>query len=235
MRNFGLNDTEVIASRGKYGTNRLTEQETESFWDKLKDNFNDPMIKILIVALTVNVTLVVLNYTGVIKGEEMAWYEPVGIAVAILLATFVSTFSEYRNENAFQKLQDEASKIKCKIYRNGEITELPIDDIVVEDAILLQPGDKTPADGLIIEGNIKVDQSVLNGESKEAEKTAAPENYHDEKSAMDFLNKHKVFRGSVVYSGNAVMRVSEVGDRSVYGQIAKELQTDDDRETPLKV
>ncbi|MDR0410614.1 MAG: calcium-translocating P-type ATPase, PMCA-type [Treponema sp.] len=235
MRDFGLNDADVAASRSKYGTNRLTEQETESFWDKLRDNFNDPMIKILIAALAINVTLVVLNATGVIKGEEMAWYEPVGIAVAILLATFVSTFSEYRNENAFQKLQDEASKIKCKIYRNGEIAELPIDDIVTDDAILLQPGDKVPADGLVIDGSIKVDQSVLNGESKEAEKNAAPEDYHDENANMDFLNKYKVFRGSVVYSGNAVMRVSVVGDRSVYGQIAKELQTDDDRETPLKV
>ncbi|MDR1215993.1 MAG: calcium-translocating P-type ATPase, PMCA-type [Treponema sp.] len=235
MRTFGLNDAEVAASQSKYGTNRLTEQETENFWDKLKDNFNDPMIKILIAALAINVTLVVLNYTGVIKGEEMAWYEPVGIAVAILLATFVSTFSEYRNENVFQKLQDEASRIKCKIYRNGGIVELPIDDIVVDDAILLQPGDKVPADGLIIDGNIKVDQSVLNGESKEAEKNAIPEDYHDENANMDFLNKYKAFRGSVVYSGNAVMQVSVVGDRSVYGQIAKELQIDDERESPLKV
>jgi calcium-translocating P-type ATPase len=235
MRNFGLDDAEVAASRSKYGANRLTEQKTEGFWDKLKGNFNDPMIKILIAALAVNVTLVILNYTGVVKGEEMAWYEPVGIAVAILLATFVSTFSEYRNENVFQQLQEEASRIKCKIYRNGGIVELPIDDIVVNDAILLQPGDKVPADGLIIDGSVKVDQSVLNGESKEAEKKAMPDGYHEEGAGMDFLNEYKAFRGSVVYSGNAVMQVSVVGDHSVYGQIAKELQTDDDRETPLKV
>jgi calcium-translocating P-type ATPase len=235
MLNFGLNDDEVAASKQRYGNNRLTEQEVESFWDKLKGNFGDPMIKILVVALIINVVLVIGSYAGWIAGEEMAWYEPVGIAIAILLATFVSTFSEYRNENAFQKLQEEASRIKCKIYRNGEIVEIPIDDIVVDDAILLQPGDKIPADGLIIEGNVKVDQSVLNGESKEAEKTAIPENYADENTSMDFLNKHKVFRGSVVYSGNSVMKVSVVGDRSVYGQIAKELQTDDDRDSPLKV
>ncbi len=231
----GLTDAEVAASKEKYGTNKLTEQETESFWDKLKANFSDPMIKILLVALAINVVLVVGSNMGWIDGEKMEWYEPVGIAIAILLATLVSTFSEYRNENAFQKLQEEASRIKCKIYRNGAVVEVPIDDIVLGDAVLLQPGDKIPADGVMIDGNIKVDQSVLNGESKEADKIPIPADYKDEDAAMDFLNKYKVFRGSVVYSGNAVMQVSVVGDKSVYGQIAKELQTNEDRETPLKV
>jgi calcium-translocating P-type ATPase len=234
MSNFGLTDAEVTASKEQYGTNRLTEQEIEGFWQKLKDNFGDPMIKILCVALAINVILVIGSYSGWIE-DEMAWYEPVGIAVAILLATLVSTFSEYRNENAFQKLQEEASKIKCKLYRNGQIVEIPIDDIVVGDGVLLQPGDKIPADGVIIDGAIKVDQSVLNGESKEAAKSPIPVDYKDEAAAMDFLNPYKVFRGSVVYTGNAVMQVRVVGDGSVYGQIAKELQTDDDRDTPLKV
>jgi calcium-translocating P-type ATPase len=231
---FGLTDQEVAASKQKYGDNRLTEQKTEGFLEKLKSNFKDPMIKILIVALAINVILVVGSYTGFIE-DKMAWYEPVGIAVAIILATLVSTFSEYRNENAFQKLQEEASKIKCKVYRNGEITEIAIDDIVKGDAILLQAGDKVPADGVIIDGTVKVDQSVLNGESKEATKVTIPPGYKDEETAMDFLNQYKVFRGSVVYSGNTVMQVTVVGDKSVYGAIAKELQTDDERDTPLKV
>ena len=235
MNKFGLTDAEVASSKAQHGTNRLTEQESEGFWGKLKDNFGDPMIKILCVALFINVVLVVGAYVGFIQSDDLAWYEPIGIAVAILLATFVSTFSEYRNENAFQKLQDEASKILCKIYRNGNIAEISIDDIVVGDAILLQPGDKIPADGIIIDGAIKVDQSVLNGESKEASKVPAPQGFSTSGESMDFLNQHKVFRGSVVYSGNAVMQVTLVGDKSVYGQIAKELQIDDDRDTPLKV
>ena len=231
---FGLTDQEAFDSKAKYGDNRLTEQETEGFLEKLKNNLKDPMIKILIVALVINVILVISSYAGWVE-DEMAWYEPVGIAVAIALATLVSTFSEYRNENAFQKLQEEASKIKCKVYRNGEITELSIDEIVSKDAILLQAGDKVPADGIIIDGNLKVDQSVLNGESKEATKITIPPGYSDEETAMDFLNPYKVFRGSVVYSGNAVMEVTVVGDKSVYGAIAKELQNDDERDTPLKV
>ena len=98
MQTRGLSDEQVRASREKYGDNHLTEQASESFWDKLKGNFGDPMIKILCVALLINVVFAVLG--------QVAWYESVGIAAAVLLATFVSTFSEYKNENAFQKLQE---------------------------------------------------------------------------------------------------------------------------------
>lgn len=234
-KKFGLTDAQVEKSRTEHGTNRLSEVKGETFFDKLKDNFGDPMIKILCVALGINVLIFILGATNILKDVDVEWYEPVGIAIAIALATLVSTFSEYRNENAFQKLQEEASKITCKIYRNDTIQEIPIDDIVVGDCILLQSGDKIPADGKIVDGNIKVDQSVLNGESKEAGKIPMPEDYSDEGEAMDFLNPYKVFRGSVVCSGNAVMEVTVVGDKSVYGQIAKELQQDDDRDSPLKV
>lgn len=234
MKNFGLTDSQAEESRKKYGDNSMTEQASESFWDKLKGNLGDPMIKILLVALGVNVLLWILGLVGVIK-NDVQWYEPLGILIAIMLATLVSTISEYNNENAFQKLQEEASRIMCKVYRNGDITEVAINDIVVGDAILLQSGDKIPADGIIIDGDIKVDQSVLNGESREAKKEAIPEGWKDTDENINFDNEHKVFRGAVVCSGNAVMQVTVVGDKSVYGKIASELQTDDDRETPLKV
>ena len=235
MKNFGLTDSQAEESRKKYGDNSMTEQASESFWDKLRGNLGDPMIKILLVALGVNVLLWILGLVGVIKNGAPEWYEPLGILVAIMLATLVSTISEYNNENAFQKLQEEASRIMCKVYRNGDITEVAINDIVVGDAILLQSGDKIPADGIIIDGDIKVDQSVLNGESREAKKEAIPEGWTDTDENTNFDNEHKVFRGAVVCSGNAVMQVTVVGDKSVYGKIASELQTDDDRETPLKV
>jgi calcium-translocating P-type ATPase len=224
---FGLTDAQVQESLEKHGNNSLTEQETESFWSKLKDNFGDPMIKILCVALVINVVFAFLGQTE--------WYESVGIAVAVVLATFVSTFSEYRNENAFQKLQEEASRIVCKVYRNGEIVEISINDIVVGDCVLLQSGDKIPADGVLVDGTIKVDQSVLNGEAKEARKDVMPNDHVDESVSLDFLNPYKVFRGSVVASGNGVMSVSVVGDESVYGQIAGELQEEEERDSPLKV
>ena len=139
MKQFGLTDKQAEESRQKYGDNSMTEQASESFWDKLKGNLGDPMIKILIVALLINVVLAVLGGVGIIKEGAPEWYEPLGIFVAIALATLVSTFSEYRNENAFQKLQEEASRIMCKVYRNGEIAEVAINDIVVGDAILYSP------------------------------------------------------------------------------------------------
>lgn len=227
MKIMGLTDEQVEASKQQYGDNSMTEQETESFWSKLKDNFGDPMIKILCVALIINIVFAFLGQTE--------WYESVGIALAVILATFVSTFSEFRNENAFQKLQEEASRIFCKVYRNGKVAEISINDIVVGDCILLQTGDKIPADGVVIEGTVKVDQSVLNGESKEATKKEIPGDYVEEDAALDFLNPYKMFRGAVVCSGNSIMRVTTVGDKSVYGQIASELQAEEDRDSPLKV
>ena len=227
MKITGLSDVQVEASKKKYGDNRMTEQETESFWSKLIDNFGDPMIKILCVALIINVIFAFLGQTE--------WYESVGIAVAVILATFVSTFSEFKNENAFQKLQEEASRIYCKVYRNANLVETSINDIVVDDCVLLQTGDRIPADGVIINGTIKVDQSALNGESKEATKKVMPSDYIDQNSNMDFLNQYKVFRGAVVCSGNAVMSVTTVGDKSVYGEIACELQVEEERDSPLKL
>jgi calcium-translocating P-type ATPase len=235
MRSYGLSDAQVQESKAKYGDNRLTEQKTEGFGSKFKGNLGDPMIKILCVALLINVAFSALGVAGLKKEGAPEGSESVGIAVAILIATLISTFSEYKNENAFQKLQGEASLISCKVFRNNELVELPIYDIVVDDCVMLQSGDKIPADGIIVKGDVSVNQSVLNGETKEAWKSVMPVDYVEQGSSMDFLNEHMVFRGSVVCGGGAYMSVTTVGDKSVYGQIAGELQLDDDRDTPLKV
>jgi calcium-translocating P-type ATPase len=231
----GLSKQEAIASCEKWGDNRLSEQKKASFWSVFFDNANDPMIKILCIALLVNIVLAVASVLGWIP-EDVAWYEPVGIAIAILLATFVSSFSEYSNENAFRRLQEEASRIMCKVWRDGSLVELPIDDIVRGDEILLQTGDKVPADGFVVDGSLKVDQAALNGETQEAVKIPVKEvGYVYDERNIDFLDPFRVFRGAVVVSGNAHVRVAVVGDMSVYGGIATELGQEDDRDTPLKV
>ena len=219
----GLTDEQVIRSREEHGSNALTEIKGEGFFKKVWKNLGDPMIKILLVALAINVVFTALG--------QSKWFEPVGIALAILIATLVSSFTEYKNENAFRALQNEASKIVCKVYRNGEIRQVGIDEVVVGDRILIQTGDKIPADGTVAEGCVRVDQSVLNGESSEAEKKASSADA-DEK---DFFDDHSLFRGSVVCSGNAEMTVLSVGDGTVYGKIAEQLQQTDDRESPLKI
>jgi len=223
MERKGLTAAEVEASKVKYGDNRLVEVKKEGFFKKFLKNLGDPMIVILCVALAVNVIIAIFG-----KSE---WFEPVGIAIAVLLATVVSTLSEYKNENAFRKLQEEASKIKCKVFRDSSITEIAVDDVVVGDVVLLQMGDKVPADGLIVDGNVSVDQSTLNGESVEVSKTAGE--VDDE--SVDFLNPHKIYRGSMITDGNALMQVTAVGMGSVYGKLAGELQQKEDRPSPLNV
>lgn len=222
----GLNEKEVLDSREKFGSNELTQIQSQSFLSKLWETLTgDPIIKVLLVALVLNVIFFFLG--------ESEWYESVGIAVAVALATIIATWSEHSGEETFKKLQEDASKIKVKVYRNGGVLEISIDEVVKGDLVLLQSGDKIPADGILLEGELKVDQASLNGETKEAKKRIAPVNYEIPKD-IDFLDEYQVFRGSVVCSGEALMQVVSVGDTSIFGQLAKEMQTED-RDSPLKV
>ncbi len=226
MKKYGLTEQQVKEALTKYGNNALSQPPRETFWDKLWENFQDPIIRILIFALLVNVVFVYLGH-----GD---WIETAGIFLAIILATFVSTYSEYSNENAFQKLQEEASRIRCKVWRSGEPLEIHIDDIVTGDAVILEAGDKIPVDGILLEGDVKLDQAALNGESEEAHKLPAPAGYVWDESKTDFLDEYKLFRGSVVVEGNGVMQAVKIGDASVYGQLTQELK-DDERDSPLKL
>lgn len=222
---YGLTTQEAEASRAQYGRNELSRPPKETFWQKFAANLKDPMIRILTAALVINIIFV---YTG--HGD---WLETVGIFLAILLATLVSTYSEYANENAFQKLQEEASRIFCKVYRDGEPQEVGIADIVKGDAIILQAGDKVPADGVMLAGTLKVDQSVLNGESEEAPKIPGNPSLILDPEKVDFLQTYAVYRGSVVLEGEGIMRADCIGDLSVYGKLTQELK-DNERESPLK-
>ena len=226
MTRFGLTTDEAQKSLKAHGSNAISQPPRETFWDKLLDNFKDPIIRILIFALLVNVGFVYMGH-----GD---WIETAGIFLAIVLATFVSTYSEYSNENAFQKLQEEASRIRCRVWRDGEPVELHIDDIVVGDAVILQAGDKVPADGVLLDGDVKLDQAALNGESEEAQKRVAPKNFNWDSGKVDFLDEHKLFRGSVVVEGAGVMQAVKIGDSSIYGQLTQELK-DDERDSPLKL
>ena len=226
MKKFGLTSEQVRTSLEKFGNNTLSQPPRDTFIDKLLDNFKDPIIRILLFALFVNVVFVFMGH-----GD---WIETCGIFLAILLATLVSTYSEYSNENAFQKLQEEASRIRCKVWRDGEPVEIHIDDIVVGDAVILEAGDKIPVDGILLSGDVKLDQATLNGESEEAHKLIAPQDFLWDDNNIDFLDKYRLFRGSVVVEGTGVMKAVKIGDASVYGKLTQELK-DDERDSPLKL
>ena len=192
----------------------MTTQEAEGFLHKLLDNLKDPIIVILIVALAVTVFLAVLGFAP--------WYEGLGIALAVVMATLIATWSEYNNENEFQRLLEEASKVTVKVFRNHTLVEILIDDLVVNDLVLLQPGDTVPADGYLLHGEIELNESALTGESETVKKTADD----DEKSAMS--------RAALVEDGEAVMKVLQVGDKTNYGATLKELTSAETRPSPLQ-
>lgn len=216
----GLDSGQVERSRREHGSNSLTKRRKNGFRKQFLQSFGDPIIKILLAALAINILFLFRNAD---------WFETAGIAAAVFLATFVSTLSEYGSESAFEKLQADAANIACRVRRDGKVVEVPADDIVVGDLVLLQAGERVPADGILVEGSLHVDQSALNGESKEAEKIPGQGARTD-----DFLSKSGLFRGSVVCSGNGLLLVQSVGDGTFYGRMAVEVQ-EETRESPLKV
>lgn len=217
---FGLTAAEAEASRAQYGSNELTGRRRNGFFRQFLSSFGDPIIKVLLAALAVNVLFMFHHFD---------WYESAGIAIAVFLATFVSTLSEYGSESAFVRLQEDAARITCRVRRDGVITVLPVGEIVVGDVVFLQAGERIPADGRLIEGTLAVDQSALNGESREARKAAGGGIFTGE-----LLSESELFRGSVVCSGDGLLLVERVGDATFYGGVARELQ-EDTRESPLKV
>ncbi|NEV62470.1 calcium-translocating P-type ATPase, PMCA-type [Thiorhodococcus minor] len=218
----GLTDRDAELSRAQHGSNAVASQEVETFWDKLLGNVKDPIIIILIVALGITVLLTVFGYAE--------WYESVGIAFAVVIATFVATWSEHSNEQSFQRLLEEASMIEVKVFRNGHLTEIPINDLVVGDHVLLQPGDTVPTDGLLIAGHAEVDEAALTGESEPVRKTALPEGAADETAGDD----HRLARAGLLVDGECVMRATAVGDKTRYGQTMSELLSAEDRLSPLQ-
>ena len=213
----GLTDKEVEMSRKTYGNNEIFKTANEGFFRRFLESLGDPIIRILLIALGIKMVFLI---------QDFDWYETVGIVIAIFLASFISTISEVGSEKAFERLQEEASKTRCRVKRNGKIQEIPIDEVVKGDIVLLEQGDKIPADGIIVFGELSVDESSLNGESKEVYKEAVKHNNIEE--------KNKVFRGTVVYSKEAMMLVTEVGNQTMYGRLASEL-SESQPESPLKI
>lgn len=224
----GLNDNKVNESKQKYGTNELTKKEQESLWSMFIGAFDDIWIKVLCAALALKVILAVLGIIVPALAGENDVVEIISIVLAIALATGFSTLSEYRNSSRSEALQEEYNKTYAKVVRNGKIVNILTSEIVKGDTVLVQAGDKIPADGLIFKGSIKVSQAALNGESRDETKTAADS--MDEALSTDYSSLCKVFMGSVVTSGEGYMTVTVIGDESELGKINKALTDNDEEE-----
>ncbi len=217
---MGLSESEVFESRKAHGSNRMTPKKKKSFIRKFFSNLSDPVIKILLGALFINLLFVF---------KSSNWAECIGIGVSVLLATLISTFSEHSSENAFARLEAEYSSGKVRVVRDGALTELGIEEIVVGDIVSFYAGEQIPADGEIIFGKIYVDQSAMTGESREVQKS--PQNDAEDTTPA---SPYFCFRGCTVLSGSAYMRVERVGDATFLGGISKEVQGDT-VESPLKM
>ena len=224
----GLSDSEVSVSKSKYGTNELAKKETESLWSMFIGAFDDIWIKVLCAALILKVVIAVLGaFVPALAGENDV-VEIISIILAIGLATGFSTLSEYRNTSRSEALQEEYSKTFAKVIRNGKLINILTSELVKGDVILVQAGDKVPVDGLVFEGNIKVSQAALNGESRDESKTAT--DTMDEAESTDYSSSSKIFMGSVVTSGEAYMVATVIGDESELGKINKALTNDEEEE-----
>ena len=215
----GLSSEEANASRKKYGSNELAKAKSKSFLRTFFENLGDPVIRILLGALIVNLFFV-------FRGGDLI--ETVGIAISVFLATLISTLSERGSEAAFRRLEEECSHSCFRVYRDGRLVELSIEEITVGDVILVSAGEQIPADSFVINGSLRVDQSMLTGESREIEKVKSRDNTRTPSS------KSAVFRGSVILSGEAKIEVFSVGLDSFLGKISDEIGADT-RQSPLKL
>ena len=228
MKFNGLTDKEVEASRQQYGSNVIPDSEPTTFWEEFKETFGDPMIKILLAIAALMIVMFFFGYAEI--------YEPLGTIVAVLIVAFVSAKTGVASDTKYRELKDSTEKDKCKVHRNGLVTVIDVDDVVVGDKVLLQSGDKIPADGVLISGSLRVDNSALNGEAEECKKTAADESFQlaEDITGDTFVDAHSLFRGAVVFDGEGVLDVRKVGLKTMMGKMAEEMQ-ENEPDSPLKV
>ena len=215
---LGLRGDEVLRARREHGENILSRQKRKSFLRQFLGNLNDPVIRILLAALGIHLLLLFGN-------GDLG--ETIGIGVAVFLATLISTLSEYGSARAFERLEQDAGGILCRVRRGGTVVQIPIREVVVGDIVLLSAGDAIPADGRLLLGALSADQSAMTGESREVRKYVTATNKMSPDSPV------ALFRGCTVTEGGGEMLVTAVGDKTFLGEISREIQTET-RESPLR-
>lgn len=214
----GLKEDAVKESRKRYGSNSINEKNKNTFFNLFIETLGDPIIKILLIALAIKTIFLFRDFD---------YFETIGIVLAVLVASLISAISEYGSNKAFQRMQEESSRINVLVKRDGKTKEITIDEIVKNDILILATGNKVPADGILIKGKLSVDESSLNGETKEVYKE-----YIDNISLA--TEKNRVYRGTTIYDGEALVLVTKIGMDTLYGKMAKVLTEEEDA-SPLKL
>ena len=224
----GLTEAEVLKSRAQHGVNILTPPEKESLWSKFLEKFEDELIRILLVAGVLSVGIACYEFWG-LGHDWTVFFEPIGIFVAILLATGLSFYFELIADKEFAILNQVNDDEPVNVIRNGNTIEIPKKDVVVGDIVIISTGDEIPADAELLEAvTLQVDESTLTGEPV-CGKTTNKDEFDKEAT---FPSNH-VMRGTKVMEGHGICRVFAVGDKTENGKVFEAAQIDDSVKTPL--
>lgn len=216
----GLTQAQVQESRERHGHNVLTPPKRKSLWVLFFEKFSDPVIRILLIAAFLSLGI------GFIHNE---FAETIGIFCAIFLATGIAFWFEYDAMRKFDLLNSTNDDTPVKVIREGAVTEIPKQDVVVGDVVLLESGEEVPADGILQEAvSLKINESTLTGEPM-IDKTVDPAHFHADAT----YPSNEVMRGTTVIEGHGVMVVERVGDATEFGKVAEQSTIESDEETPL--
>ena len=218
----GLTDQEVLSSREKYGVNLLTPPKRPSMWKLYLEKFQDPVIRVLLVAAFFSLIISII---------ESEYAETIGIFFAIFLATGIGFYFEYDANKKFDLLNAVGEETPVTVIRNGKIHEIPRKDIVVGDIVILNTGEEVPADGTLLEAvSLQINESSLTGELM-VNKTV-DEAHFDEEATYP---SNTVMRGTTVTDGHGIMRVDKVGDTTEIGKVARQATEQSEEQTPLNI
>ena len=218
----GLTDQEVLQNRQKYGMNLLTPPKRPSIWKLYLEKFQDPVIKVLLVAAAFSLLISII---------ESEYAETIGIFFAIFLATGIGFYFEYDANKKFDLLNAVGEETPVMVIRNGKVHEIPKKDIVVGDVVILNTGDEIPADGILLEAvSLQVNESSLTGELMVNKTT--DEAHFDEEATYP---SNSVMRGTTVTDGHGVMCVERVGDATEIGKVARQATEQSQEQTPLNL
>lgn len=227
----GLSSTEIEESRRKYGTNILTPPEKTPLWKLFLEKFDDPIIKILLLAWVLSMVISGVHCWGPAQEGIAAFLEPLGIFFAIMLASTIGFIFEAKANKAFDVLNTVNDDVLVTVVREGTVRQIPRKDVVVGDIVLLNTGDEIPADGVLLESvSLQVNESSLTGEPIISKTTVETEFDKDATYASN-----RVMRGTTVVDGHGVMQVEKVGDATEYGKVNQGAQMDNELDTPLQI
>ena len=224
----GLSSAQVEESRRKNGVNILTPPEKEPLWKRFLEKFGDPLIIILLIAGALSIGISFYEYYGLDKGFSV-FIEPLGIFIAILLATGLAFIFELKADKEFALLNQVNDDEPVQVIRDGHPMQIPRKDVVVGDIVLINTGEEVPADGELLEAvSLSIDESTLTGEPI-CRKTTDPNDFNKDHTFPD----NHAMRGTKVMEGHGVMRVFAVGDHAENGKVFEAAQIDDSVKTPL--